>query len=1257
MSVQLNAQNEYTQRFLDLRAKMNDPTNGYFSPDGVPYHSVETLMAEAPDYGHETTSEAYSYWIWMEAMYGGISGDWAPLNNAWSIMEATAIPNSQQQPTSSSYDPASPATYAGEYPLPDYYPSPFENNVPVGVDPVSADLTATYGSDIYAMHWLFDCDNFYGYGNLGDGVSTPSYINTFQRGEQESVWETVPHPSWEDFSWGSNEGTGFLKLFIDDPNPAKQWRYTNAPDADARAVQAMYWATQFTKEQGLDPASTIPIAKASKMGDFVRLSMFDKYFKPIGVQDKMGAGATDYQSSHYLLSWYFAWGGPLTSQGWAWRVSSSHSHFGYQNPVAAYALSEVDELMPISSTGSRDWGKSMERQLEFYTWLQSAEGAIAGGATNSLNGNYSAYPAGTATFYDMAYQEHPVYHDPGSNQWIGMQAWSMERVAELYYISNNVMAKNLLEKWIEWIKSEVHFFDDGTFEIPATLEWTGQPNTWNPSNPSANTNLHVSVKEYGVDLGISACLAKAFTYYAAATEKYGTLDAEVQGIAKELLDRIWSNYYEEDGIGVAVEEKCTSFKRFFEQEVYVPDGFSGTMANGDVIEPGVTFIELRSKYRDDPNFAALEAAYNAGEDYKTKFHRFWAQADIALANAEYGRLFGEKPVIRVTDVSVSPATASIALDGTVNLTSTISPFNATNQAVSWTSSDSSIASVNSDGVVTGNALGSATVTATTEDGGFTDNCVVTVTSTPVYTLSITTSGLGTVELLPAGGSYSEGTEVTLTAIADEGYVFSGWSGDLSGSINPNSITMDDNKAVMAIFSEIPVGCENPESISLPFVQNGSGEFCWITSGDIEYINSWNLDKLEINGIDFTNAWSNTMPPKVDGLYNIHYVSSVGWAHLEIAGTNGTTPTSYSLTSSVIGQGAISPASGTYDEGTVVNISATPATGWKFVEWSQDASGTSATTSVTMDADKSVTATFTEILNPVDYTLLVSTSGEGSVTLDPTGGLYAEGSTVNLLAIPASGYKFDNWTGDISSTSAAVSITMNSDKNVTANFSEEIIGECDFGTPTATPLPSVNTSYSNVHVIGDGPDLSNVTKFTINWDLANNGLWQISMSTNNGQPSWWNDLYSKQTNNFSSAQPGITFSGTGFPGLDGDYYVTLDNGNLVMEAQSGDYIIYFSNSATSPCQNFKDVDSKTSINSLANVKVYPNPFSNELTINTEGVDFINRIQILNTNGQVVHQQTDIKVESETHISFEGASGIYILKIETNNDTFVKQISKN
>jgi endoglucanase len=638
------SQNTYINRFLQLRDKINNPTNGYFNVDGLPYHTPETLLCEAPDYGHESTSEAYSYWIWLEAMYGRISGNWTPLTSAWNKVEKYSIPSADQQPTTSSYNPNAPATYASEFGLPSQYPATLQTNVPVGKDPVSGELTSTYGnSNIYGMHWLFDLDNFYGFGNKGDGTSTSSYINTFQRGVQESVYETIPQPSWESFRWGA-PNSGFLKLFTVDSNPSAastaQWRYTNAPDADARVVQAMYWASIWAKDQNLNPVTALPMDKTKKMGDYLRLAMFDKYFKTIGSQSLNGGAGTGYDSAHYLMSWYYAWGGPLTNQGWSWRIGSSHNHFGYQNPVAAYALSSLPDFKPNSPNSQRDWATSYTRQMEFYDWLQSSEGAIAGGATNSWNGKYETYPAGTPTFYGMGYVENPVYEDPGSNTWFGFQAWSMERVAELYYINNNARAKKIMDKWIPWVKSVVKLTADGSYEIPAGISWSGKPNTWVAgSNTNVNSNLHVVVNSYNQDVGIAASLARAIIYYAAATKKYSTLDIASRDLAKQLLDRMWTKYYDANGKGVSVVEARGDYKRIFEEEVYVPAGWTGTMPNGDVIRSGVKFIDIRSKYKSDPDFPALQAAYNAGTSFQKKYHRFWAQTDIALANAEYGYFF------------------------------------------------------------------------------------------------------------------------------------------------------------------------------------------------------------------------------------------------------------------------------------------------------------------------------------------------------------------------------------------------------------------------------------------------------------------------------------------------------------------------------------------------------------------------------------------------------------------------------------------
>ncbi len=80
----------------------------------------------------------------------------------------------------------------------------------------------------------------------------------------------------------------------------------------------------------------------------------------------------------------------------------------------------------------------------------------------------------------------------------------------------------------------------------------------------------------------------------------------------------------------------------------------------------------------------------------------------------------------VTGVSVSPTSATLSVGGTKQLTATVSPSNATNKAVIWTSSSNSVATVNADGLVTAVGEGEAVITVTTVDGNKTAICSIVV---------------------------------------------------------------------------------------------------------------------------------------------------------------------------------------------------------------------------------------------------------------------------------------------------------------------------------------------------------------------------------------------------------------------------------------------------------------------------------------------------------------------------------------------------
>ena len=101
---------------------------------------------------------------------------------------------------------------------------------------------------------------------------------------------------------------------------------------------------------------------------------------------------------------------------------------------------------------------------------------------------------------------------------------------------------------------------------------------------------------------------------------------------------------------------------------------------------------------------------------------------------------------------------------------------------------------------------------TTEKLTYTPKELTPYVAPPAYTLTANVDPVqGTIELNPPGGVYSEGSTVSIKAIANQGYIFDGWSGDITGNDKTASITMDDNKSVTAIFIADPTSVTNANS--------------------------------------------------------------------------------------------------------------------------------------------------------------------------------------------------------------------------------------------------------------------------------------------------------------------------------------------------------------------------------------------------------------------------------------------------------------
>ncbi|MCA1744464.1 MAG: carbohydrate-binding protein, partial [Bacteroidales bacterium] len=140
-----------------------------------------------------------------------------------------------------------------------------------------------------------------------------------------------------------------------------------------------------------------------------------------------------------------------------------------------------------------------------------------------------------------------------------------------------------------------------------------------------------------------------------------------------------------------------------------------------------------------------------------------------------------------------------------------------------------------------------------------------------------------------------------------------------------------------------------------------------------------------------------------GLPNIDFmsVSGAGVSASSCDPSDPSNPSSYTLTTTINGSGSVSPSQGTFNAGTSVVLTATPASGWEFTGWSGGYTGTSAT--VVMDANKNITANFSQVSMPgVDFSMkgYATVNAEGYSTT--TGG--AGGSTRTISSLS----DLENW---------------------------------------------------------------------------------------------------------------------------------------------------------------------------------------------------------------------------------------------------------
>jgi uncharacterized repeat protein (TIGR02543 family) len=473
----------------------------------------------------------------------------------------------------------------------------------------------------------------------------------------------------------------------------------------------------------------------------------------------------------------------------------------------------------------------------------------------------------------------------------------------------------------------------------------------------------------------------------------------------------------------------------------------------------------------------------------------------------------------------------------------------------------------------GDASGTTNTTITMNSD---KSVTATFTEAPPVNLTMLTTGQGSV--IPGNASYSSGSSVDLKAIPAAGWSFSGWTGDASGSEN-TTITMNSNKTVTATFTQ--------DSYYLSMITVGHGS---VNPGNNSYASGTTIDIEAINELGWTfNGWSgvaeglsnttitmnanktvtatftqnnytltmitlgngNVTPGNQTSYYygdNVGitamsaypYVFS-GWSGSTSGNTNKTititgnmtiTATfainSHTITVTQGSHGTITPSTATVNDGGSQTFTISPDIGYHIVDVIVDSSSVGSVTSyqfANAHEDHTITATFA----PNEYTLTITTVGNGSVTATPATSTYHYGDTVQLNAIPNNGWTFNGWSGDTSGTTNTT-ITIDGNKNIIANFTQNSY-QISFALTGANATGVVLTVDGVGYTATDLP-----TTFSWLYNSVHTFAFNSTLPVSNGEQYVWTSASGLST--IQSGSLIVTESGTITASFDKQYLLTV-----------------------------------------------------------------------------------------------------------------------
>ncbi len=299
-------------------------------------------------------------------------------------------------------------------------------------------------------------------------------------------------------------------------------------------------------------------------------------------------------------------------------------------------------------------------------------------------------------------------------------------------------------------------------------------------------------------------------------------------------------------------------------------------------------------------------------------------------------------------------------------------------------------------------------------------------------------------------SYSGATAIfapTSNLVANTVYTATITTGakDLAGNALANNYVWNFTTGIGAVSNPPTVISTDPVSAAICVALNKQVTATFSKTMDASTITTAIFTIMETQGATFvsgTVSYANkiaTFKPLINLKPNTMYTGTITTGAKDSTGNSMTSnyvwnfttviPYTVTLSANPLAGGIIS-GGGTFNSCSLVTVTATPNAGYTFTNWTEGATvvSTNANYTFTLNGNRTLVANFA--INT--YTLTV-TSVNGTVTKNPNQTNYDHGSNVILTATPNAGYTFTGWSGDATGSTNPLTVTMNSNKNITANF--------------------------------------------------------------------------------------------------------------------------------------------------------------------------------------------------------------------------------